>query len=85
VALNVIPDTERGPAWMPDSKRIIYVKNDHQAYNPLYMVDVEQKKDQAINTQTKMNHDVSCSADGILAFRAQVEQWDHIYIAMLKE
>ena len=85
VALNVIPDTERGPAWMPDSQRIIYVKNDHLAYNPIYMVDVEQKKDQAINTRTKMNHDVSCSADGILAFRAQVEQWDHIYIAMLKE
>ena len=85
VAVNVMPDSERGPAWMPDSKRIIYVKNDPHAYNPIYMVDVEQMKDQPINTQTKMNHDVSCSAEGVLAFRAQVEQWDHIYIAMMKE
>jgi TolB protein len=85
VAKNVIPDIERGPAWMPDSKRIVYVKNDQQAFNPIYMVDIEAKKNLAIKTQTKMNHDVACSADGTLAFRAQVEQWDHIYIAKLQE
>ncbi len=85
VAENVMPDSERGPAWMPDSKRIIYVKNDLYAYNPIYMVDTEQMIDHPLNTQTKMNHDVSCSGDGILAFRAQVEQWDHIYIAKLKD
>ena len=85
VAKNVIPDIERGPAWMPDSKRIVYVKNDLQTFNPIYMVDIEAKKNLAIKTQTKMNHDVACSADGTLAFRAQVEQWDHIYIAKLKE
>ncbi len=85
VAKNVIPDIEQGPAWMPDSKRIVYVKNDQQAYNPIYMVDIEAKKNLAINTQTKMNHDVACSPDGTLAFRAQVEQWDHIYIARLQE
>jgi Tol biopolymer transport system component len=85
VAKNVIPDIERGPAWMPDSKRIVYVKNDQQTYNPIYIVDIEAKKNLAINTQTKMNHDVACSPDGILAFRAQVEQWDHIYIARLQE
>jgi Tol biopolymer transport system component len=85
VAKNVIPDIEQGPAWMPDSKRIIYVKNDQQTYNPIYMVDIEAKKNLAINTQTKMNHDVACSPDGTLAFRAQVEQWDHIYIARLQE
>jgi hypothetical protein len=49
------------------------------------MVDITEKKNIAINTQTKMNHDVACSADGTLAFRAQVEQWDHIYIAKLQE
>ena len=85
VAKNVIPDIEQGPAWMPDSRRIIYVKNDQQTYNPIYMVDIEAKKNLAINTQTKMNHDVACSPDGTLAFRAQVEQWDHIYIARLQE
>ena len=84
VAVNVIPDIERGPAWMPDSKRLVYVKNDHRTYNPIYMARIDDQKNQPINTQTKMNHDLACSADGTLAFRAQVEQWDHIYIARLK-
>lgn len=85
VAQNVIPDIERGPAWMPDSKRIVYVKNDEQAYNPLYIVNVEEGTDLTLKTDTKMNHDVVSSKDGTLAFRAQTEQWDHIYIARLKE
>ncbi|UCE51629.1 MAG: PD40 domain-containing protein [Desulfobacterales bacterium] len=85
VAKNVIPDIERGPAWMPDSKRIVYVKNSQHTYNPIYMIHIEDKKDLPINTQTRMNHDLACSPDGTLAFRAQVEQWDHIYIARLKE
>jgi len=85
VAKNVIPDIESGPAWMPDSKRIIYVKNDRQAYNPIYIVNIETKTDLPFKTTTKMNHDVTCSSDGTIAFRAQVEQWDHIYIAKLKE
>jgi Tol biopolymer transport system component len=85
VAVNVIPDIERGPAWMPDSKRLVYVKNDPKTFNPIYMIQIDDNKNQPITTQTKMNHDLACSADGTLAFRAQVEQWDHIYIARLKE
>ena len=85
VAKNVVPDIERGPAWMPDSKRIVYVKNSQHTYNPIYMVHIEDKKNYPIKTQTKMNHDLACSPDGTLAFRAQVEQWDHIYIARLKD
>ncbi|MBW2607067.1 MAG: PD40 domain-containing protein [Deltaproteobacteria bacterium] len=83
VATNVIPDIESGPAWMPDSKRIIYVKNDRQAYNPIYVVNVDKKTEAILKTTTKMNHDVVCSSDGTIAFRAQIEQWDHIYIAIL--
>jgi Tol biopolymer transport system component len=83
VATNVIPDIESGPAWMPDSKRIIYVKNDRQAYNPIYVVNVDEKAEAILKTTTKMNHDVVCSSDGTIAFRAQIEQWDHIYIAIL--
>ncbi len=85
VATNVIPDIESGPAWMPDSNRIIYIRNDRQAYNPIYIVNVKEKTESAVKTATKMNHDVICSSDGIIAFRAQVNQWDHIYIAELKE
>jgi len=85
VATNVVPDIERGVAWMPDSKRIIYVQKDEQAFNPIHLADMEAKTDFAINTGTKMNHDVVCSLHGILAYRAQVEQWDRIYVTELKE
>lgn len=85
VATNVVPDIERGPTWMPDSKRIIYVKKDEHGFDPIHMADIEAKTNFAINTGTKMNHDVACSLHGILAYRAQVEQWDRIYVAELKE
>ena len=49
---------------MPDSSRIVFVKNDRQEYNPLYIVDVKQKTILPLKTDTKMNHDVTCSADG---------------------
>jgi Tol biopolymer transport system component len=85
VAADVIPDVETGPSWMPDSARIVYVKNDRQEYNPLYVADLKQKTNTVIRTDTKMNHDVACSADGTIAFRAQVNQWDQIYIMKLKQ
>jgi Tol biopolymer transport system component len=83
VAYQVIPDIEQGPAWMPDSRHIVYVQNDLQKFNPIYLVDIEERTPIAVQTHTKMNHDVSCTRDGTLAFRAQVEQWDHIYIAKI--
>lgn len=84
VAKEVIPDVERGPAWMPDSSRIVYVKDDRHEYNPLYVADIRSRTAAPIKSETKMNHDVSCSRDGAIAFRAQVEQWDQIYIMKLK-
>ncbi len=84
IASDVIPDIESGPAWMPDSARLVYVKNDRQEYNPIYVADVNQRINMPIKTDTKMNHDVACSVDGTIAFRAQVNQWDHIYIMKLK-
>jgi Tol biopolymer transport system component len=80
VAMDIIPDVEQGPAWMPDSNTIVYVKNDRQAYNPIYIVDIEKKAHFLVRTGAKMNHDVTCSVDGMIAFRAQVEQWDHIHV-----
>ncbi len=84
VAADVIPDVEVGPAWMPDSSRIIFVKNDRQEYNPIYVVDLKEKTVMPVKTDTKMNHDVTCSVDGMIAFRAQVDQWDQIHIMKLK-
>jgi len=80
VATDVIPDVEMGPAWMPDSSRISFVKNDRQEYNPIYLADLTQKTVLPVKTETKMNHDVTCSADGTIAFRAQVNQWDQIFV-----
>ncbi len=84
VASDVIPDVERGPTWMPDSNRIVYVKDYMHAYNPIYIVDVNEKASTPIKTDTRINHDVACSVNGTIAFRAQVEQWDHIYFSKLR-
>jgi Tol biopolymer transport system component len=85
VATDIIPDVEAGPAWMPDSDRIVYVKNDRQEYNPIYVIDIRKKTSMLLKTNTKMNHDLSCSPDGTISFRAQVDQWDQIYLARLKK
>jgi Tol biopolymer transport system component len=85
VAVDVVPDVERGPAWMPDSHRIVYVKNERQEYHPIYVVNVRDKVSKLLKTDTKMNHDVACSSDGTIAFRAQVDQWDRIFVARMKE
>jgi Tol biopolymer transport system component len=84
-AADVIPDVETGPAWMPDSQGIVYVKNDRHEYNPIYIVDFKSGTERPVKTGTRMNHDVACSPDGLLAFRAQVDQWDHMFLAKLKK
>jgi len=83
VAVDVIPDIERGAAWLPDSQRIAYVKNSKQDYNPVYIANINDGSSLKLLTETRMNHDVSCSSTGVIAFRAQVEQWDQIYLARL--
>jgi len=85
VARNVIPDISLGPAWLPDSKRIAYVRNDKQDYSPIYVVDVGTHKESRLETGTSINHDLAISSDGILAFRAQVDQWDQIFLVKLPE
>ena len=85
VATGVVPDVERGPAWLPDSAGIVYVKDDRAEYNPLYLADLVRGTNVVIKTDTKMNHDVTCSVDGVIAFRAQVDQWDQVFVARLKE
>ena len=85
VATNVIPDIERGPAWMPDSKRIVYVKNHRKEYNPIYLADITTGLSHWVKTNTRINHDIAASTNGLIAFRSQVDQWDRIFIAKIKE
>jgi len=85
VATDVVPDVERGPAWMPDSNSIVYVRNDLQEYNPIYVAHLARKTTLALKTDTKMNHDIASSADGVIAFRAQVDQWDQIFLTKMRD
>src|SRR5207302_5335112 len=85
VATDVVPDVERGPAWMPDNRRIAYVRDERRAYNPIYIADVDSRTSTLVRTGTKMNHDVTCSPSGLIAFRGQVDQWDQVFVAKLKD
>jgi Tol biopolymer transport system component len=85
VAVDIIPDVETGPAWLPDSNRIVLAKNDRQEYNPVYVADIRRKTMTPVRTDTRMNHDFACSTDGTIAFRAQVNQWDQIFIMKLDD
>jgi len=84
VATEVVPDVERGPAWMPDSRRIVYVRDERQAYYPIYVADVESRANILVRTGTRMNHDIACSPRGEIAFRAQVDEWDQLFVARLR-
>src|SRR3989304_6317004 len=55
VAEDVIPDVETGPAWMPDSAGIVYVKNDRQEHNPIYIVDFKSGTERPVGTGTQTN------------------------------
>ena len=85
VAYNVVPDVSLGPAWLPDSRHIAYVRNGKQDYSPIYVVDVNTHKEARLETGTNINHDLAISADGMLAFRAQVDQWDQIFLVKFPE
>ena len=83
VAHNVVPDVSMGPAWLPDSRRIAYVRNDKRDYSPIYIVDVDRRESRRLRTGTDINRELSCSPQGVLAFRAQFQQWDRIFLAKI--
>ena len=85
VATDVIPDIEQGPAWLPDGSGLVYVLDDEREYNPIHIVDLASGKIMQLKTDTKMNHDIACGPNGLIAFRAQHDQWDQIFIAKLKK
>lgn len=81
VAADVQPDVDHGPAWSPDGRYIAYVRRERQDYNPIFIADLKAGQQHRFETGTRMNRDISFSAQGRLAFRAQVEQWDRIFVA----
>ena len=85
IATDVVPDIEQGPAWLADGSGLVYVKDDALEYNPIFIVDVKSKTSKQLKTDTKMNHDIACGPNNVIAFRAQLDQWDQIFIAKLKK
>jgi len=84
VASNVVVDVEHGLTWLPNSQGLLFVKKEDEDYNGIYYADLSAKSTHKLLTNTKINHDISCcSADGVFAFRAQINQWDQIFIAKL--
>ncbi len=85
VGANVVKDPEVGPAWLPWGHAIAYARNLKAEWNPIYAVDVDTREEVRLETRTRMNHDLTCSSIGMLAFRAQVASWDDIFVADLRE
>ncbi len=84
-ATNVVKDPEVGPAWLPWGHVLVYARDLKAEWNPIYAVDVDTREEVRLETRTRMNHDLTCSSDGRLAFRAQVASWDDIFVADLRE
>lgn len=83
VATNVVKDPEVGPAWLWRGRAIVYARNLKAEWNPIYVVDRETRQEAKLETRTRMNHDLTCSSGGRIAFRAQVASWDDIFVAEL--
>ena len=83
VAVNVVKDPEVGPAWLSWGHALVYARNLKAEWNPIYVVDTETREELRMETRTRMNHDLTCSRNGLLAFRAQVASWDDIFVVQL--
>jgi Tol biopolymer transport system component len=83
VAVNVVKDPEVGPAWLPTDHTIIYALDRKKEFNPIHVVDTETRRERLVESGTRMNHDLTCSSQGVIAFRAQVASWDDIFVAPL--
>lgn len=85
VARNVILDLNTGPSWTPDSRKILYVKNDPQLYNPICAYEMFNGRRFRLATNTKMNRDILISKLGIMSFRAQVGAWEKVFVALTNQ
>ncbi len=83
VATNVTKDIEVGPAWLPGGQGLIYARNLKAEWNPIFAVDSATREEVRIEAPTRMNHDLTCAANGLVAWRAQVESWDEIFVTTL--
>jgi hypothetical protein len=78
---DVIKDNSQGAAWLLDSLHIIFAKNIDSDYNPIYIYNVEERTEKLVETGTDINHDITVSPHGLVAFRAQLFGWDRVFVA----
>jgi len=81
VAHHVVPDWEKGPAWMPDSRNLVYVQRDRHAFDPIVVTNMHSHRSRRLETRTRLNRDIAVSRNGRIAFSAQDGNWSGIYIA----
>jgi len=85
VARDVVIDLNAGPAWTPDSRKLIFVKRDPQSFNPIHGYDLFTGQSYMFRTNTRMNRDILVSKLGVLSFRAQVGAWDRVFVALTNQ
>ncbi len=85
VAQDVVIDLNTGPAWTPDSRKLIFVKRDPNSFNPIHGYDLFTGTGYLFKTDTRMNRDILVSRLGILSFRAQVGVWDRVFVALTNQ
>ncbi len=78
IAVNVYPNSYKGPTWLPGSRALIYAKRESKRLNPLEVVNLEQwlynqnYKRVTINTNSNIHRDVECLKDHpIVVFAGQ--------------
>ena len=85
VARDVVIDLNTGPAWTPDSRKLVFVKRDPDLFNPIFGYDLYAGRAYMFKTGTHMNRDILMSHLGVLSFRAQVGAWDKVFIALTNQ
>lgn len=83
-ARNVIPDWDKGPAWMPDSRHLVYAQQDRHDFDPIVVTHIGNRQTRLLRTHTRLNRDIAVSRSGRIAFSAQENAWSGIYIADIK-
>jgi len=70
---------------MPDNRRIVYVRNEGRPTTRSTSSDVDTRTSTLVARGPKMNHDVNLLVERRDRVRAQVDQWDQVYLAKLKD
>ncbi|HFE39606.1 MAG TPA: hypothetical protein ENK06_14525 [Gammaproteobacteria bacterium] len=83
VADQVVQNAFYGPAWLADSQHIAYIHYLNERDNPIHTVNVNNKQQRRVVTNTKINRNVGCSTTNTLVFQTLDQQWSRIYTARL--